>query len=559
MRHSSRFLPLFFCGLLLFTSCFLSVALGEDDPSIAVISVSSYDKLMEHATVVGEMVGFPNAQQMIQLQLMQFTGGKPLVGLDETKPIVVDIKLGQAEPYWVACLPITNFGKLLDSMPPPLAETEDAGDGILLLKAAEGPMYAKSADGWTYLTEQKDHLATVPKDPVSLAGDLPRKYIIAARANMQNVPKEKRSEFIGFLELMSQLQLAGAAEAGVDMEAQQAMMKENITRLSQWVDETEDVTFGIGINAEAKNIHLDFSTTALADTQTAKSYTRFQKGKSAHAGFLHVDAAVAGAVHLTGKPAEEELKYIDTQEKVSQKQMLQEIDQADDLSDDQKAVVKESAGKLLNVMFDTMRSNSFQAGFAMMLNKKSSIVMGAKVSDGDAVESALKPIVEMASKQAGIPGPDWEAENHAFHRIHTWKNIPVPEDEDAVLSSMLGDRLEVAIGVNAESIYLAMGGNGIDDLKKVIDASSKASSEITESAEAVIHLGPMMQFAVEVDEQNGAMYLPIAGMLQDKDAIRYGIQQIPSGIRARVTMEQNILRAMPLMSMTFGAGMPNAN
>jgi hypothetical protein len=48
-------------------------------------------------------------------------------------------------------------------------------------------------------------------------------------------------------------------------------------------------------------------------------------------------------------------------------------------------------------------------------------------------------------------------------------------------------------------------------------------------------------------------------MLQEKDAIKYGIQQIPSGIRARITVEQNILRAMPLMGMTFGAGIPNQN
>lgn len=556
MRHSARFLPLFFCSLLLFTPCFFSVALGDDDPSVAVVSVSSYDKLMEHAAVVGEIVGFPNAQQMIQLQIMQLTGGKPLVGLDKTKPMVVDVKLGQAQPYWIACLPITDFEGLLKSLPPPLAETEDVGDGVLLLKASDSPLYAKAGKGWTYFTDQKEYLSTLPKDPASLAGDLPGKYVLAGRVNMQNVPKAKRSELIGFLELLSQLQLAGAAEAGSDVEAQQAMMKDNIARLSEWVDDTEDVTIGVAINGDVKNVHLDFSTTAVADTQTAKSYKRLQKGTSAHAGFLHVDAAVAGAVHLTGKPAEEEIKYVDKQEKVSQKQMTQAIDNADDLSDDEKDVAKASLGKLLNVMFDTIRSDSFQAGFAMMLNNKSSIVMGAQVSDGDAVESALKPMIEMASKQAGIPGPDWEAENHAFHRIHTWKNVPMP-DEDA--KDVFGDQLEVAIGVNAESIYLAIGGNGIDDLKKVIDASAKASDEEMEPAEAVVHLGSIMQFAVEVDKKNGAMYLPIAGMLQEKDALRYGIQQIPNGIRARITMEQNILRAMPLMSMTFGAGLPNAN
>lgn len=556
MRHPLRFFPLFFCSLLLFTSCFFSVALGDDDPSVAVVSISGYDNLMEHAAVIGEIVGFPNAQQMIQLQLMQLTGGKPLAGLDKTKPIVVDIKLGQAEPYGIACLPVTDLEKLLGALPAAWAKTEDVGDGILLLKAAANPMYAKAGDGWAYFTDQKEHLASVPKDPASLAGDLPSKYVFAGRADVQNIPKEKRAEFIGFFELMSQLQLAGVAEAGSDIEAERAMMKASIAQLSQWMDQTEDITVGVGIDHDQKNVYLDFSTTAVAETQTANSYKRFQKGKSAHAGFLHVDATIAGAAHMTGKPAENDIKYIDDQEKMSQKQMIREIDDADDLSDDQKTTAKEALGKLLNVFFDTMRSDGFQAGFAMMLNAKSTIVMGAQVSDGDAVEGALKQLIEMASTQMGVPGPDWEAENHAFYRIHTWKNIPMTYEE---AKDLFGERLEIAIGVNAESIYLAMGGNGIDDLKKVIDASAKASNEVTEPAEAVINLGPIMQFAVKVDEENGAMYLPIAGILQEKDAIKYGIQQIPSGIRARITVEQNILRAMPLMGMTFGAGIPNQN
>ena len=556
MRHHARFLLLSFCSLLLFTNNFATIAVGDDDPSVAVVSVSSYEKLMGHAAVIGEIVGFPNAEQMIQLQIMQLTGGKPLAGLDQTKPIVIDVRLGQVQPYWIACLPVNDFQAMLGSLPAPLAATEDAGDGVLLLKATDSPMYAKTEAGWTFLSDLKENLTTLPKDPVALAGDLPSKYVMAGKVNMQSVPAEKRAELLGFLELMSQLQMAGAAEPGADLAAQQAMMKDNIARLKQWIDETVDVTIGVAINGDDKNVHLDFSTTAIAGTQTAKSYERFQKGKSAYAGFLDVDAAIAGAVHLTGKPAEDEMKYIDAQGKVSRQKMMEEIENADDLTDDQKEVAKQSLGKLMNVMFDTMRSDSFQAGFAVMLNKQSSIVMGAQVSDGDAVESALKPLIEMISQQGGIPGPDWEAENHAFHRIHTWKNIPVP-DEDS--KKVIGDQLEVAIGVNAESVYLAMGGNGIEDLKKVIDASAKASDEVTEPAEAVLHMGTMMQFAVELDEENGAMYLPIAGMLQEEDAVRYGIQQIENGLRARITVEQNILRAMPLMSMTFGAAMPDQN
>ena len=550
MRHSSRFLTPLFCSLLVFTSHFSAVAHGEDDPTVAVISVSSYDQMMKYAGAVGEMVGFPNAQQMMELQLMQLTGGKPLAGLDKTKPIVLDVKLGKAEPYGVACLPVTDLKELLGSLPPQLSANEDVGDGILLLKAADGPLYAKEADGWAYFADQKEHLATVPNDPPSLVGDLPSRYVVAGRVNMQDIPEDKRAEAIGFFELMSQLQIAGVAEAGGDIQAQQAMMKNNIARLSQWIDETQDIIVGIGIDQDDKNVHLDFSTTALADTETATSYKRMQSGKSSHAGFLDVDATIAMAAHLTGKPVANELKMMDDQQKMIQSQMSQGLDGDDDLSDDQKEIVKEAAGKILNALFDTARSDALQVGFAAMLNQKSSFVYGMNMSDGDSVEGAIKQLVGVVSSMVEIPGPDWEAENHGFYRIHTWKNISVTDDD---AKRMIGDQLELAIAVNAESIYLSMGGNAVEDLKKVIDASAKASSKVTKPVEAVVNMGPIMKFVSEADAENGPMFLPIVGMLQEKDAISYDLQQIPSGLRARITVEQNVLRSLPLMSMMIGA------
>ena len=42
--------------------------------------------------------------------------------------------------------------------------------------------------------------------------------------------------------------------------------------------------------------------------------------------------------------------------------MIREIDDADDLSDDQKTTAKEALGKLLNVFFNTMRFRWLSGG-----------------------------------------------------------------------------------------------------------------------------------------------------------------------------------------------------
>ncbi|MDG2207472.1 MAG: hypothetical protein P8K78_06165 [Pirellulales bacterium] len=555
MRYAARFLATLFCSLFIFTTCFAPVARGEEDPSVAVVSISSYDQLMQHASVVGEIVGFPNAQQMMELQLVQLTGGKPLAGLDKTKPIVIDVKLGKAQPYAIACLPVTDLTALLDSLPPQLSDNEDVGDGVLLMKAAEGPLYAKQGQGWTYFADQKEHLAKAPQDPSALAGDLPELYVLAGRVNVQKVPADKRAELIGFLELMNQLQLAGVAEADGDIEAQQVLMKQNMAQLSKFINETQDFVIGLGIDRDNKNVYVDFSTTAQVDSETAASYKRLQSGKSSHAGFLDVDATISMAGHLTGKPFASEIKMMNDQQEIFHKQMMREIDNDENLPDTEKETVKEAAGKLLNAIYDTARSDGLQMGFAVMLNKKSTVVFGANVSDGDTVEGAIKQLTGVLTSMVEIPGPDWEAENHGFYRIHTWKNIPVTEeDEVAVITKMIGDQLDFAVAVNAESIYMAMGGNAVEDLKKVIDASAKASEKITKPVQLVVNMGPIMKFAAEADPQSGAMLLPVVGMLEEKDAIVYDIDQIPNGIRGRITVQQNILRSLPMMSMMMSAG-----
>jgi hypothetical protein len=531
--------------------CLLGTAptlLAGEDPSVAVVVVSSYDKLMEHTSVVGEIVGFPNLQQMLDLQLLQLTGGKPLEGLDRNQPIVIDVKLGKNEPYFIACLPVTSLEELLGSLPDSVATTEDVGDGVLQLKdkAAAEPMYVKEGKGWSYWAEQKQHLADVADDPVQLAGDLPTSYVIGARASLQNIPPNKRDEVIGFLELMVKMQMAGVPNQDAQIDA----MNQQIKQLRNWVDETKDLTVGVGLDKEEKSAHLDFIMTAMSGSELEKSYARLKKGKSDHAGFLHEDATIAMAINLSGKPVEEDVKLLDTQQKMLHAQMLENIDSENDFSGEQKETIKGAAGKLIDVFFDTLRSENFQAGIAAMINEHSTLILGALVTDGNAVEEAIKQLVEMASEQTDIPGPDWEAENHGFYRIHTWKT----EIPDQAVKKMFGDELELAIGVNATSIYFAIGGNGIADLKQTIDAAAKASDQAIDPLEARIKLGPLMRVAAA--QEDGSQFAPLAGILEEKDEILYTVEPVPGGVRTRITFEQNVLRAIPLIGMTMGSSQP---
>ncbi|HJN65316.1 MAG TPA: hypothetical protein QF761_03865, partial [Pirellulales bacterium] len=133
-------------------------------------------------------------------------------------------------------------------------------------------------------------------------------------------------------------------------------------------------------------------------------------------------------------------------------------------------------------------------------------------------------------------------------RIHTWKT-PVPDD---AAKQMFGEQVELALGVNAKSIYFAFGGNGIADLKKTLDTAAASSKQPIDPVQAFVKLGPLL--AAAAAQEGGQNLAPIAGMLHDKDQILYTIQPIEGGIHGRVVLQQNLLRAIPLMTMIMGSG-----
>ena len=246
---------------------------------------------------------------------------------------------------------------------------------------------------------------------------------------MQKIPPGKRAEAIGFLELMAQMSLAGGGvELNLALEEQLAATKQQIGMLRQWIDDTKEVTLGVGFDKATQSVHLDFVMTAMSGSEALKSYKRFKKGKSDHAGFLHEDATLAIAVNMEGQPIKEEIALLDAQEKMFQSQMAENIDTDSSLDDEEKDKIKQSADKMMGVLFDTLRSKKFQAGMAAFINDRSTFVFGGQVTDGNVLEGAVKQLIEIAGKKLDFPQPNWEEENHGFYRIHTWKT-PVPDDD----------------------------------------------------------------------------------------------------------------------------------
>jgi hypothetical protein len=524
-------------------------AAAQEDPIVAVVSLGSYNDMMKSAQAMGEMVGFPNVQKMMEEQINGMTGGKGLAGVDKTKPLAMILRLAKPEPYAVVCIPVTDVNQMLGALPGPMGETQDAGDGVKHLPNTPQPMYLKDQNGWALLAQEKEHLAGAPDNPQELLGDLPTTYLIGARAFIQNVPEEQRYEAIGFLEMMTEMGLAEAEGTDEEIQLQRNLVKRQIKLMRQWIDETDEVTIGLGMDAATQDMHLDFSMTAVTGSKTAIEYARFKNTPSAHSGFLRDDAAISVAISAHGERAEEDLELLDAQHRSARARAIGHIDGDAGVPDAIKDDVKEALGQLIDVGFNTMKSENFEAGMAAMANDKSTIVVGGSVSDGNALEAAIKKLVDIVGKEEDVPPIQWDAENHGFYRIHVMR-MPVP-DEDA--KALMGDQLEVAMAVNANSCYLAIGGNSVAEVKTTIDAATAGKDKAIEPFQAAIKLGPLMTKFADQDPTGQAAQL--AGMLKDGGEIQLNAVSIPNGFRGRLLLQKNVIKAIGSMGMMMAGGL----
>ncbi|MEK6249025.1 MAG: hypothetical protein N2C12_12655, partial [Planctomycetales bacterium] len=160
-----------FAGLFVLFIAAAPMAAAQEDPMVGVVSVSSFDDLMQDAQLIGKATGQPGIGAMIDAQIAGMTGGKGLQGFDKTRPVVLVLKLGENQPYPIICVPVSDLNKLLGSLP--LAEkAEDVGDGILKVTLAK-PAFIKEQNDWAFVTERKEQLSSLPPNPQELVGKMP--------------------------------------------------------------------------------------------------------------------------------------------------------------------------------------------------------------------------------------------------------------------------------------------------------------------------------------------------------------------------------------------------
>ena len=530
---------------------------------VVVVSISGYDELMADIEFVGKLGDKPGLTKQLELMLTMMTGGKGLAGLDKAKPWGALLQTdGQGFPV-IGFVPVTDLKAFLGALAGPLGEAKDAGDGVFEISAGGMPLFVQEKGGWAFIAQTAEGLKSVPADPAKLLAGLADKYDVAVNVSVKNVPEQYRQMATGLLQM--------GAEAGLEQEpgetderyaARKRLTQQSLEQMIRAINDLDTVLVGLSIDRQTKTAFLELTITAVAGTETAKDLAQASDLTSDFAGFSLPDAAVVA--QLAGKLSDSDVTQMKSTLSSVRANAVRELGNQG-LPEEQEKKAKQLLEGFLDIVQETVESKRMDTGMVIRLAPDAAtLVAGGYVADGAKLEKLVKDVAAVAKEEkpeiAEFIKLDAEKyEGISFHVV----SVPLPGDQPGAqrLAKLVGDKLELVIGIGPKGGYVAAGRDAVKTLKTVIDQCKASAGKAVLPARISVAAGPIAKFiaATADDDQAKKKAAEIAGLLDQvagKDHVNITSKGIPNGATVRVELEEGILKILGLLSPGAMAGGP---
>jgi hypothetical protein len=364
-----------------------------------VLRVKPLDELIADARYVTKLAGREEEVKQFEKLLKSKTGPKGLEGIDTKKPLgaygILRAKLDESQG--VVLLPIadeTTFLKFLDTMDLK-AEKDKGGLYTLTSDMIPFPILFRFANNYLYGTvkvneKSADALdkAKLPLPSSVLAG--PSGSVLSLTANLDQVPAQLRKMAISFmtLQLGNLKDEAPPNEPPAQKALREAILDNATEQVKSLLTDGKAVKLDLGLDRKKHDLAVSFRLGANEGSGLAKNIAALGMLESATAGLVRSDSAIGGYLHLA-LPAPLRKAFGPFVDEATQKALDQEQDK------DKRELFK----VLADALKPTARAGVIDQGIDVRgpgQGGKYTLVIGAAVKEGEAIEKALKKVLAKA-------------------------------------------------------------------------------------------------------------------------------------------------------------------
>jgi hypothetical protein len=525
----------------------LAAAVAQNLKPVAIVSVASIKENLDDVGYLTRVAGMEDAGKSAR-----FFAGALTTGIDREKPIGLYVVPQAGDFHAVAFIPVTDLKMLLSVHKEQVGEPKDLGNGMLEIGTGRTAVVKEQA-GWAFLAESKEHLTNLPQDPVSLLGNLPKTYNVAAKLLVQNIPEELRKMAIDEIKVgMARFLDSPAARQGnLNRDQAEKLSKMYIGNIERLINEADELFIGLGIDETAKRTVLDIGFSGKEGTSLARQMALQADAKTQFAGFLLPDASVT--LNFVSKASQEDIEQIGPALKVARDQWAKQIDDAPGFPAEKREAAKKVLGQFLEIVENTVRTGKMDGGAALMLMPKAiSFVAGGTIADAAAMEKALKDALELGKGQPDFPQVQLNAGALGDVKLHRL-TAAIPNREPEA-RELLGDKLEIVVGIGPKSVFVS-GGKGAEALlKKVLDRSAAEKDKTVPPLQLNIALLPILKFYKSVDDNPIVAGLISALEQSSSDRITITSEAGARNSTTRIEIQEGVIKAIGGAAKAFGAG-----
>lgn len=502
---------------------------------VVVVSIGSLNKLMQDINYVTGVVGQPQAGGMFSMFAGMFGQG-----LDMTKPIGVVVSLVDNAPLPMALLPTNDVKTTLKRLEAQVGPYDQLDDGTLVISVGSNTVFIRQMDGWAALAPQKDILSSAPSDPMKLMDGMGNNYDLAFRLKLQQVPADTRNALLAQIRqgFEGALQQQGAAEA----EQTRQVAESSMEQLDQFINETDELSFGLNIDQSARQIVIDTAFAAVAGTELAAMYGGSKPIESNFASVIRDDAAMYyhSATSISPEAVQQTRKSVET----SLSTLSGALENAEDLNEVQREDIKEVVDRVVDLTLESIGEGKLDAGVLLLADEGNfQFVFGTFVADGAEAAQIAKDVATKVEGETDAPRFTFDVGTHEGVTMHLIEaDIPVDQDE---VRRAFGDTLQVHVGTGDKSFYLATGKGSDDLMKELIDKRNVDTDEDRPIGQMKMKLLPILKFAYSVSEND-----TIAAMIDelsrsvDPGLVTAVQDSIVNGQKGTFTIGEGLLQAV---------------
>jgi len=517
----------------------LAAALAQMAKPIAVVSLASLNEDLSDIAYVTRTAGMPDYGDTARF----FVGGMA-AGIDKQRPIGAYVVPQGNDFLRVLFVPVEPNGlaTIFKLHRDTLGQPKDAGNGVQEV-GINRSVFVKEQNGWAFVAMEKESLASLPQDPAALLGDLPKKYNIAAKLMIQNVPAEIRRTVIDQLKIGTErfLNSPAARQQNIDREQAQQLTSAYFGSLDRLMTEGDEAFIGLGIDEPSKKVVLDLGFSAKKGTSLARSMKLQSEAKSNFTGFVQPKAAAT--MTLASKLGPEDIKQAQDGLKAARGQWVKQLDDSPEVPADKREVAKSALNQLIDIIQGTIATGKMDGGATLILLPKSiSFAFGGFVADGAAVDRLLKTIADLGQ---GIPNfPELKLNVGSIGELKLNRLIgPLPPGADDA-RELLGENIDIIIGVAPKAVIVAGGKDSEGLLHQVLDKSKQAGEQAVSPFRLVVSLLPIMKFSQSVKDSPPAAAM-IASLEQSgNDQIVVVSEAKSTSTTTHVEVQEGVIKAI---------------